>query len=392
LPDGKHFLYLARSASPDQTSIYLRTLGSDESQRLVGAYSSVAYLPPYLLYVRGDTLMAQVFDGSRLELSGEPLPAVERVGSFVATGKAYFSVSENGVLGYHPHITEHVLPVWFDRQGRRLGTLGSPEDYSDLSLSPDGNTLAFGRVDLQTSTGDIWLMDLPQGTTSRFTSHLAHDYRPIWAGDGSRIVFSSNRMPEGRGLYQKLSSAAGQEELLLPSGGVALYATDWSTDGRFILYEALDPRTNYDLWALPLEGDRKPIALVQTPFSEMNGVLSPDGRWLAYSSNESGRHEIYVRLFLRPGGSRLISTGGGVQPTWRGDGRELFYLSPQGGVMSVSVDPGESTLRADVPRSLFDEPTVLMNPLGRSYSFPEMASVSSSTPFSPKPPRPSRSS
>jgi hypothetical protein len=139
--------------------------------------------------------------------------------------------------------------------------------------------------------------------------------------------------------------------------GATVFPTDWSTDGRFILYQALDTRTNYDLWALPIEGERKPITLVQTAFSETFGRLSPDDRWLAYTSDESGRLEVYVRPFLRPGGAQLISTRGGMQPVWRRtDGNELFYLSPERRVMSVSVQSDASTFRASVPRALFDEP------------------------------------
>lgn len=171
LPDGKHFLYVARSANPDQTGIYLRSLDSEESTRLVGAYSSVAYLPPYLLYVRGQTLMAQPFDPARLALLGEPFPVAERVGSFTSLGKAQFSVSENGVLAYHKHMADHTLPVWFDREGKRLSALGSPAGYESPALSPDEKTLAIGRLDPQTGTPDIWLVELSHGATSRLTSH-----------------------------------------------------------------------------------------------------------------------------------------------------------------------------------------------------------------------------
>jgi dipeptidyl aminopeptidase/acylaminoacyl peptidase len=179
----------------------------------------------------------------------------------------------------------------------------------------------------------------------------------VWSPDGSRIAFSSNRLVGGgTDIYQKVSSGDGVEELLLRPGAT-VFPTDWSTDGRFILYQALDTRTNYDLWALPLEGERKPITLVQTAFSETFGRLSPDGRWLAYTSDESGRLEVYVRPFLRPGGAQLISTRGGMQPVWRRtDGNELFYLSPERRVMSVSVQSDASTFRASVPRALFDEP------------------------------------
>jgi Tol biopolymer transport system component len=357
LPDGKHFLYVALSANPEQTGIYVSSLESNESRRLTGAYSSVAYISRYLLYVRGKTLLAHPFDSARLKLTGEAFPVVEEVGSFVGIGKAHFSVSDSGVLAYHAHTSMDSLPVWFDRAGKRLGGLGPSGEYELGNLSPDDERLAFNRADPQFGMPDIWLTDFSHGTTSRFTSHAAHDFSPVWSPDGSRLVFTSSRLAGGgNNLFLKASNGTGEEELLLRTGATNV-ATDWSADGRFILYQAMLPRTNYDLWALPLEGDRKPIALVQTAASEADGRLSPDGRWLLYTSDESGRPEVYVRPFPRPGGSQLISTSGGRQPRWRRtDGKELFYLSLERRVMSVSVQSDPSTFRGSVPRALFDEP------------------------------------
>ena len=354
LPDGNHFLHLSWSSNPDHTGIYVRSLDSNESRRLVSAWSSPAYLTPYLLYVRGETLLAHPFDSARLELSGEPFPVVEKVGS--AISKAHFSVSESGVLAYHIHTSQDALPVWFDREGNRLGAIGPPAGYTNLTLSPDDQRLAIDRT-VSPFAPDIWLIGLSQGTASRFTSNSAYDFNPVWSPDGTRLVFSSTRLAGGgSALFQKESSGAGEQDVLLRTGA-SQFATDWSADGRFILYQALQPGTNYDLWALPLEGDRKPIVLVQSAFSEEDARLSPDGRWLAYTSDESGRPEVYVRPFLRPGGRELISTSGGWQPRWRrGDGKELFYLSPERRVMAVSVQSDPSAFRGSVPRVLFDEP------------------------------------
>jgi Tol biopolymer transport system component len=354
LPDGNHFLHLSQSASPDHTGIYVRSLDSNESRRLVDVFSSPAYFAPYLLYVRGETLLAHRLDFVRLELTGEPFPVVEGVGSTLS--KAHFSVSESGVLAYHAHTTEDGLPVWFDRQGNRLGAIGPPAGYAGLTLSPDEQRVAIDRT-VSPTAPDIWLIELSQGTASRFTSNSAYDFTPVWSPDGTRIVFASNRTAGGgTDLFQKESSGAGEEELLLRTGATN-DPTDWSADGKFILYVARQPGTSSDLWALPLEEDRTPIVLLQTPFLEEGARLSPDGRWLAYTSNESGRQEVYVRPFLRPGGGRLISTGGGWQPRWRrADGKELFYLSPERRIMAVSVQSDSSRFEASTPRELFDEP------------------------------------
>jgi Tol biopolymer transport system component len=350
LPDGQHFLYVVRSSNPEHTGIYLGSLASGERKKLVSAFSSVAYVPPHLLYVRGTTLMAQPFDGSRLELSGEPFPVVEGVGSFEGVGKASFSVSENGVLAHNAGVMEEARSLWFDREGNQLGSVEAPPE----SLSPDERKLAITRFDPQTGSSDIWVVDLSQGTTSRFTSNPAHEISPIWSPDGTRIVFSSNRLAGGGIDLVLKASTGGEEELLLRTGATNL-ATDWSVDGVFILYQALDPGTNPDIWALPLGGDRKPFVLVQTPFSETDGCLSPDGRWLAYTSDESGRPEVYVRPFLRPGGSQLISRSGGRRPLWRKDAKELFFVTPERRVMAVLVQSDSTTFRASIPRALFEE-------------------------------------
>lgn len=311
--------------------------------------------------------MAQTFDASRLELSGEPWPAVENVGSLL--GNAHFSVSQTGVLAFRAPDLGRTLPIWFDREGKQNRALGLPGIDSDLSLSPDERWLASTRDGQQPEGPDLWLFDLSHGTTSRLTSHPAHDHFPIWSPDGSRIVFSSTRLGGGGNdlFLLETSRSSGEPELLLRTGATNL-ATDWSADGRFILYQASVPETIFDIWALPLEGERKPIPLVRTAFSETAARLSPDGRWLAYTSDESGEHEVYVRPFLEPGGSQPVSTSGGLQPLWRRDGEELFYLTLDQKVMSVRVESGGSSIRLSAPRPLFEAPILPGEPYDRSYA------------------------
>jgi len=241
--------------------------------------------------------------------------------------------------------------VWFDRAGKRIGPAGEPSLYLRPALSPDGKLIAVQRRDPTTGTDDIWLVDLARSTVSRLTFGTSNQTHPTWSPDGSRIAFASDQ--EGTSnLYQKSSSGAGTEELLL-SSDTSKYVTDWSLDGRFIAYENQSPGTGSDLWVLPLSGDRKPMPYLRTEFNEAQGQFSPDGRWMAYSSNESGRTEVYVQAFPASGGKWQISTAGGSFPRWRRDGKELFYRTADQKLMSVAVQT-DSTFQAGQPRALFE--------------------------------------
>jgi len=264
--------------------------------------------------------MAQVFDAGRLELAGDPFRVAETAQSF--------SASDHGALAYVGGRRASQL-AWFDREGKQLATAGQPGRYIDLTLAPDDQRVAVANVEegAEPGTGaDLWVLDLVRAIPSRFTFDPARDFRPVWSPDGSRIAFSSSR--DGPyNLYQKASSGAGEDEPLLKSGQ-SKFAWDWSADGRFLLYSSNDPKTRDDLWFLPVSGDRKPAPFLQTPFNEYQGQFSPDGRWVAYVSDESGRAEVYVRPFPPgPGGKWQISNGGAYEPHWRRDGKELFFVS-----------------------------------------------------------------
>jgi eukaryotic-like serine/threonine-protein kinase len=349
LPDNLHFLYLAYGAQRE-TVIYIGSLDSKERRRLLNADSYAAYTPPgYLLYVREGLLLAQPFDAKHLQLTGEPFSVAGQVGYYPGDGNASFSVSENGVLAYKSSYTRSTQLIWFDRTGKKIGSIPSTGEHRTLRLSPDGKRVAFGRNDPR-KQADIWLLDLAGGTPKRFTFSTASDYAAAWSPDGSRIIFSSDR--EGAfNLYQKASSGATSETELFQSGTDKI-VTDWSADGRFILYENLDPKTKYDLWALPLFGDRKPMLFLQTPSNEHQAEFSPNGKWVAYTSDESGKSEVYVQSFPASGGKSLVSTDGGADPRWRQDGKELFYLSPDRKLMAVPVN-GETTFEPGVPKGLF---------------------------------------
>jgi len=375
LQDGRHFLYLRAPAKP---GIYLGALDVRPEQQSSSQILSTSLMATYtasadpgkgrLLFLREGTLLAQVFDEKSLQLQGEPIPVAERVGSLFLSGQ--FSVSPNNVLAFRGGKTALWLSrlTWFDRQGKPLGHIGEPGEfsYTDLALSPDGRLLAAARIDPKLSGGEmgnwvIWFLDLIRGGSTRFTFDLAPDSAPVWSPDGTRAAFAANRAG-GNGIYQKATSGSGKEQELIRATGDSKLPDDWSHDGRFLLYTQLDPRTHADLWVLPLAVDGTPSGtatpFANTEFSEEQGRFSPDTRSIAYASDESGRSEIYIQPFPAPpdgGGKTLISRDGGSEPRWRRDGKELFYFSPDGRLMSVDVTEGAIS-KASVPKALFQIP------------------------------------
>ena len=333
LPDGRHFLYLARSSVPENNAVYLRSLDSEETRRLLPGNSIAKYgAPGYLFFGNQSVLMAQPFDSARLELSGEPFPVVDTVYYDGEEGDMDFSVSTNGVLVYRRG-SQNTRLVWVDRTGKEIRAVGPAGEYRNPAVSPDETRIAITRNDPQTGNRDLWLYDLARDTPSRFTFHSANESDPVWPPDGQYVVFSSNR-ENTYGLYQKLASGVGQEEALVKSD-VVRFPRDWSVDGHFIVYETEDAKTEVDLWALPLLGDQEPFPFLQTEFPEREGSLSPNGSWMVYDSTESGRREVYVQSFPTPGSKWQVSTQGGSTPKWRKDGRELFYLANDNRLMAV---------------------------------------------------------
>ncbi|HTR04245.1 MAG TPA: hypothetical protein VMN82_13715, partial [Thermoanaerobaculia bacterium] len=349
LPDGKHYIYLVTGEKPEDSAYWIASIDSEEKTKLAPAQTLVEFAPPgYLLFVRDRTLVAQPFDPSSRKITGEPVPLAEKIGTD-NVGLARFSVSNNGVLAYRTGETGGRL-LWRDRSGKELDTLGDPGDYANPTLSPAGDRLAFNMTDSRTSKVDIWMRDLGRGVNSRFTLGAGNNTRPIWSPDGATIVFVSDRGGPFD-LYQKSASGAGEEKLLLHSDD-AKSAASWTKDGKYISYASRNPKTQWDLWALPMFGDRKPIPIAVSPFSEQTPMFSPDGKYVAYVSNESGREEIYVQTFPEPTGKWQVSNGGGVDPSWRGDGREIYYRSPDQQLMAVELGASPD-FHASVPKALF---------------------------------------
>jgi serine/threonine protein kinase len=353
LPDGRHFLYYIQSGRKDVRGIYVGSLDDDVKQRLLDADQNGVYAPPgYLVFVRQGTLLTQAFDARALRLSGEAIPLAESVGSNPNFTRGNFSVSDNGLLVYDSSLNRQSKQlVWVDRGGKPLGSQEAAGSYTIVWLSPDEKRVAIDRFDGQTGTYDLWIQKFEGDGASRFTFDPADDVYPVWSPDGSRIVWASNR--EGvHDLYQKAASGAGQDELLLKSD-YRKFPTDWSQDGRFIVYYEIDPKTKRDIWILPADRSQKPFPFLQTEANEAGAQLSPDGRWIAYASDESGSYEVYVRSFPDARARWQISTKGGVGPHWRRDGKELFYYSADGKVMSAEVGGGTS-FAAGAPVALFE--------------------------------------
>jgi serine/threonine protein kinase/Tol biopolymer transport system component len=356
LPDGRHFVFYA-AGTPDGTGIYLGSLDGGESKRLAGADTAGVYLAPgRIAFVRQSTLFAQHLDLERAELTGDPI----RVADSVATngvGFGGFSASVDGRLAYRGGAGLRQL-TWYNRVGKVVGVAGESDPYLFYpELSPDGRRVALQRSVTQNFV-DVWLTDLVRGGTTRFTFDPAIDGAPLWSPDGISIAFASNRKGP-YGLYLKPSSGAGAEQLLLETPNHS-YPQDWSKDGRFLLYSQTDPKTGRDLWALPMTGnDRKPIAVVNTRFEELNGQFSPDGRWVAYETNESGRFEIIVQPFPVPSSKWPVSTGGGIQPRWRADGKELYFIGLDRKLMAASVTASGVTFAVGTPVALFPAPPLV---------------------------------
>ena len=371
LPDGRHFLYLSGDLSSPGTSklgIYLGEIGSDEQKFLLQADSEALYaLPGYLLFLRGDMLLAQAFDAGSQKLQGEAFPVGEHVPSPQQYRLGLFSVSQTGLLVYSTGAGESGGQlVWMDASGKEIGKVG-PSGVFGPRLSPDGKRLAYVARNSEGNSLDIWLMDLAGGVQRRFTFGPGNSISPVWSPDGSRIAYaSSGDSLNSLNIFVKNASGAGSAEPVLKSGETER-PTDWSRDGKYILYILLDPKTGVDIWVLPLFGDRKPFPYLQTKFHEGNAAFSPDGRWVAYISDESGSFEVYLSPFPAGGGKYQVSQGGGDQPEWKHDGSELYYLAPDGKLMEASVKENGAAVEIGAPRQLFQQSMAGTGPGERSY-------------------------
>jgi eukaryotic-like serine/threonine-protein kinase len=349
LPGGRDFLYQTTVAKPEDTEIMIRALDGTDAKPLLKTTSQVVYAAPgYLLYVRDKTLVAQPFDARTREMRGEPIPVGEGLG-LDTVGLASVSASATGVLAYRPAQTGRRRLLWVDRSGKETTAIEEAREYLDTWLSPDGKRLVFSAEGSADGTGDLWIRDFARGVTTRFTFEPENQFAPVWSPDGRQIVFSTTRKTWD--LFIKDAAGTGDPVLLLESAENK-FVTDWSKDGSILVFASDNPDTGWDLWALPLGGDRKPFPLRKTKFMELGGAISPDGRYLAFHSNESGRMEVYVQEFPAARSKWQVSPEGGREPHWSADGRELFYRAPNAKIMAVPVEKG-AVFATGTPQALF---------------------------------------
>jgi Tol biopolymer transport system component len=377
LPDGRRFLYLRVSADPSVMGIYVGSVDAkpeEQSTTRLLATNRQAYHAPsgdgtgHLIFMRDNTLMAQPFDAAALELSGDAVPVAENVDSFAVQSYGLFDVSNTGTLVYRGGAGARNALVWFDENGRPGASFGESGEYNGPALSPDQMRVAIARG--LPPNRDIWIVDVGRGTTTRLTFDAADDFNPVWSPDGKSISFASNRAGPPK-LYIKPADGSGEERMLTDVPG---QPTSWSRDGRFLLFTSNTPKTGNDLWAMPdprlSSANSKPFAVLTTQFNEGAGQFSPDGRWIAYTSNESSTSDVYVRAFSpdgnagASGGKWLVSSGGlSLHPRWSGDGRQLFFTSAATfGLLAVDVDT-RTGFQAGTPSRLFTAPPPLI-PVG----------------------------
>jgi eukaryotic-like serine/threonine-protein kinase len=381
LPDGDHFLYVALSTDPEKRGVFVADLAFRTRKPLAIESTRTIFVEPgYLLFVRDGSLMAQRFNTGRLETTEEAVPVAEQVDSgYAGAGltSGYFSASQNGVLVYTSgRSPTGVQLTWFDRTGKKLETAGAPQELGAFSLSPDETRIAYLRRDPQAGHFFLWTRDLARGAESRLTTSRIPPLggAPVWSADGSHILYSA-----GDKIVQKAANNTGAEEVVEVA---AKQPMDASGDGRFLF--TITARTN-DIWVLPLSGDRQPFPYVQTEFQETHPRLSPDGRWLAYESNESKRDEIYVVSFPQPTQKVQISTDGGQAPVWSRDGRELYYFGANAKIMAVDIKP-ETPFQLGVPKALFEprlgtnRPSIDVSKDGR-FLLPALVEQEASTPM-----------
>jgi Tol biopolymer transport system component len=360
LPDNRHFLFWGRSALGSEQAMMVGTLGTTDVKILLKSVTTAIYTSGYLLFLREQTLLAQPFDPKSLQLSGEATPIAEHIAINGATGAPDFSASENGTLVYQTGDATGTWDLlWYTRDGKVAGTVAQQERYYYPNLSPDDSRVAVSLFNGTQGIADIWILDLRRGAKSRLTFGPGTQLSALWSRDGKTIFYSSNVKGTNH-IYARASDGSASEQTILDDPESSTMPFSFSPDGHYLVFTRRllsDPKSNIDIWGVPLSADGKPsdkpFPIVQTPFDDLNPEVSPSGKFMAYQNIESGRNEIYLTNFPGGGARWQVSTNGGVDVRWRGDGKELFFLDPSDNLMAVNIDASTGTPSLGVPHPLF---------------------------------------
>ena len=365
LPNGRDFLFHVLGT---RRGVYSGSLDSREHSFIVDGSNASYVEPGMLLYVADKALLAHRFDARKRTLSGNPVTIADDVGRHGEsgpTGFSPFSASSNGVIAFRPIETLTTQLAWYDSTGKELGRIGPPGVYAEPTLAPDGSKLAVNRMGTSDTRTDLWTVDLARGTFSRITYGTGESFLGVWSPDGKRLAFTSDRAGS-YDLYEKAANGSGPERLLYQSP-LSKFGDDWSSDGRYIIFEEFHPKTKIDLWLLSV-ADLKPIPYLVTPFDEAHAQFSRDSRFVAYSSNESGTPEVYVQPVPATGQKWQISSAGGDQAFWGRDGKSIFYVAPERRLMKVELELARG-VEPETPTELFQAriPTTKMTSHRNSY-------------------------
>ena len=347
LPDGRHFLFTARSSLRENTAVYIGSLDSKEVKRVLTEQSQAIYAAEYLLFGREGNLMAQRFDLDKLQVSGKPLPVAGNIDHAPTSANSFFTASVDGrVLAYHLASSTATQMMWFDRQGSVIERVGPVGGSMGSSLSPDGRKLVLTQADSNTGNRDLWMMELGSGTLTRFTSNPANDWQPVWSPDGEWIAFASDRTPQSSIWRKRVNGNSVEEMIVPPSASGGAFPKSWSPDGQTLAYV-----DKGDIWFAAIAASSKTKAWFTSDFLEASPQFSPDGKWVAYTSNETGAREVYVRALVGARAYRISVTGGDV-PRWRANGKEIYFMAADRRLMAVGITVGE-TVRVTTPKPLF---------------------------------------
>ena len=369
LPDGQYFLeFVPTTSQPENSGVWIVSLETGARRKLVDSQSNAIYAAPgYLLFWREGALWAQPFDVAVRNMRGSPQQVEKATGLNPVTNQALFSVSDSGTLAFFGGAVGQSELVWLDRRGNRIGTSRARGVIDSISLSPDAASVVYGVADASDATFDLWQLRFDGDLLEKLTFNPAQDVFPLWSNDGRRIAFTSvrERPPQ---IYELPANGAGNETLLVRSK-LAAVPSGWSRDGRVLFYTLTEPTTwTGDVWAMSVDS-KAPYPVITSPNDDRYGTPSPDGRWLAYVSNESGSFEVYVQALPGPGFRRQVSLTGASQPQWRHDGKELFYMARNRTLMSVSFDSQPTAFVTGPPQALFATRTKLLEIQGTARSY-----------------------